>query len=63
MTNKQDAVAMRLYTQWRAEGVPTLITLHEAFVLTDGKVGTEGAASNNSITLSAVAQRAALRGA
>lgn len=30
------------YAAWRAEGVPTLVTAHEAWHLTNGAVGTAG---------------------
>ena len=53
--NKKIAAAT-LFTQWRAEGIPDLITMHEAFRLTDGKIGTEGDHSTP-INLSTVARR------
>lgn len=30
------------FAAWRADGVPTVITSHEAYLLTDGRVGIEG---------------------
>jgi hypothetical protein len=38
-SKKQGQKAFALLSQWREEGVPDLITLHEAFNLTNGLVG------------------------
>jgi hypothetical protein len=34
--------AVSIFTTWRAEGVPMLVTAHEAHRLTGGVVGAEG---------------------
>lgn len=44
------------FAAWRAEGVPTKVTAHEAWHLTNGKVGTAGDHSTP-LNLSTVAQR------
>lgn len=45
------------YAAWRAEGVPSLITAHEAWRLTDGAVGTKGDhGSTGAMNLSTVAR-------
>lgn len=49
--------AASLYAAWRAEGVPSWITAHEAHRLTDGKVGTFGDHSaSGGLNLSTVAR-------
>ncbi len=56
LTRAETDMAATAYIQWRERGTPTLITSHEAFVLTNGRVGVEGHASNNSVRLVEVAQ-------
>lgn len=34
--------AAEIFAKWRNDGVPTLITMHEAFRLSGGKFGTDG---------------------
>lgn len=47
------------FAAWRAQGVPTLITAHEAYRLTDGKVGTYGDhGASGGLNLSTVARLA-----
>lgn len=41
--NKRDNLSAALKrAEWRREGVPTLITAHEAFRLTGGAIGVQG---------------------
>lgn len=50
--------AASLYAAWRADGVPSLITSHEAYRLTGGKVGRLGDhGASGSLNLSTVARR------
>lgn len=43
------------YAEWRADGVPSAVTSHEAWLLSEGRVGHEGNHSDR-LNLSRVAQ-------
>lgn len=43
------------YAEWRAEGVPSAVTSHEAWRLSEGRVGIEGNHTDR-LNLSRVAQ-------
>jgi len=42
VNRRQRNAAAALFLAWRAEGIPSLITGHEAHRLSDGLVGREG---------------------
>lgn len=42
MNRRQRTAAADLFLSWRAQGVPSLVTGHEAWRLSDGLAGAEG---------------------
>lgn len=55
MSNQRERSAQQ-YATWRAQGVPTLITSNEAWLLTDGAYGKQGD-NSTPVNLSTVASK------
>jgi hypothetical protein len=54
LNNSEKRLALELFTKWRGRDIPTVVTMAEAFKLTEGAIGVEYSDEkrNHAITLS-----------